>query len=224
MTQGTAEQIATLLALINGFTPVPLIRSPAATHPPTTKPWNDLLAILRLLAGILSDGASPGGPAGGDLAGDYPDPRVVGLQTRPLSSAAPAVGEQLTWTGAAWSPVGYQPTAPDLWPVLPTTVAAALDELVGIDGVVTTVTAATLLTRADRNVLVDASSGPVPITLPPIASAALVAVNIKKIDPSGNVVTIDGNGALVEGQPTQQLVLQGESFTLRNDGVQWWVV
>lgn len=50
-------------------------------------------------------GAPPTASAmGGDLDGYFPDPIVVGIQTRPISSTAPADGYALIWDGYAWTP------------------------------------------------------------------------------------------------------------------------
>lgn len=44
------------------------------------------------------------GEAGRDLDGNYPDPTVVGLQTRGVSDQAPQDDEVLTWNGNVWIP------------------------------------------------------------------------------------------------------------------------
>ncbi|HEX5481952.1 MAG TPA: hypothetical protein VFZ08_04930 [Terriglobia bacterium] len=60
---------------------------------------------------LQSNGTAPvwgpcgsGFTAGGDLTGTSASQKVTGLQGRPLSAAAPAAGQLLQWSGAAWAP------------------------------------------------------------------------------------------------------------------------
>lgn len=68
----------------------------------------DLLAT----GGITASGGGGGGVVTLDLDGSVPGPiTVVGLQTRPLSGAAPAIGDFIGWDGLNWEPTP-PPAAP----------------------------------------------------------------------------------------------------------------
>jgi len=60
-----------------------------------------------------SNDVTIGSSAGGDLAGTYPNPDVVGIQGRDVSATAPSNGEVLKWNGAAWAPAADDDTDGD---------------------------------------------------------------------------------------------------------------
>lgn len=73
---------------------------------------------------------------------------------------------------------------------------------------------------------VDATTGPITITLTAIAQAANGSeFTIVKTDSSANAVTVDGNAAeLVGGAANQLLRYEGSSITVRSDGTEWLVI
>ena len=81
-----------------------------------------------------------------------------------------------------------------------------------------------LTTSTTQTVLVDASGGPVTVTLPAVASSGL-DISIKKTDASVNAATIDPNGAeTVDGAATLDLTSQYESVRLADGSAGWWIL
>lgn len=72
---------------------------------------------------------------------------------------------------------------------------------------------------------VDCTSGAVTITLDSAVSYPGAFVFIKKIDGSGNNLTIDASGAeTIDDAATITLTTQYEAVTLYSDGVEWWIL
>lgn len=78
----------------------------------------------------------------------------------------------------------------------------------------------------DYFVLVDATSGPVTISLPPAFQQAGQTLVIKKVDSTGNAVTIRGcvqkTPDTIQGVASVALTTQYASVTLASDGVSMW--
>lgn len=90
---------------------------------------------------------------------------------------------------------------------------------------VTTITSNATLTTSQTVVLCDASSGAITVTLPAASGNDGRHYHIKKIDSSGNAVTIDGNGSeTVDGETTQAIAVQYNSIQLVCDGSVWHIL
>lgn len=72
-------------------------------------------------------------------------------------------------------------------------------------------------------VLVNSTSGNITITLPTAAGNANRVYVIKKIDASGNTVTIDGNGVNIDGAATKVISTQWAGATVHCNGGGWYV-
>lgn len=81
------------------------------------------------------------------------------------------------------------------------------------------------LTTSDYMVAVDANAAAVTITLPAASGNTGLTYVIKKIDSSGNNVTIDANGSeTIDGSATVVLSSQWQSKMIMCDGSNWFVV
>jgi len=69
----------------------------------------------------------------------------------------------------------------------------------------------------------DATSAAFSVTLP-AAPTLLQAATIKKVDASGNTVTINGNGKLIDGAPTVVMGVQYAFRQVQYNGASWDVV
>lgn len=63
------------------------------------------------------------------------------------------------------------------------------------------------------------------LTLPPAAGNEGRQLVVKKVDSSGNAVTIDGNASeTIDGAATLAITLQYQAYALICDGTEWWVL
>lgn len=90
---------------------------------------------------------------------------------------------------------------------------------------VVTKTAAYTATVSDKTILCDATSGAFTVTLPATQGLSGITYYIKKVDSSGNAVTIDGNGSeTIDGDTTVKITTQYEALLLQTDGSNWHVL
>jgi hypothetical protein len=92
----------------------------------------------------------------------------------------------------------------------------------GIASKTTTYTAAV----TDHTLLCDATSGAFDVDLPTAASSTGLVLIIKKVDASGNAVSIDPNGTeLIDGTSTSLAIsTQWATRTIQSNGTSWFVI
>ena len=75
-------------------------------------------------------------------------------------------------------------------------------------------------------ILCDCTAGAITVNLPAVSGEdAGRTFTIKKIDASGNAVTVDGNASeVIDGATTQTLSAQWDFITIKTNGSAWYIV
>lgn len=88
-----------------------------------------------------------------------------------------------------------------------------------------TVTTNYTIVSADEYVFADATSGALTVSLPAVAGYTGRVFEVKKIDSSANLVTVDPNGAeTIDGAATRVLATQYEAVQFISNGSAWFIV
>lgn len=102
---------------------------------------------------------------------------------------------------------------------------ATLEAVGAVYGATRSVTATGSVAASDYAIMVDATTAAVTINLPAAASNTGRVLNVKKIDASGNAVTLDGNASeTIDGATTLAIATQYQSYTVICDGTGWWII
>ncbi len=90
----------------------------------------------------------------------------------------------------------------------------------------TTTKTATFTLSTEMVVLVDASGGGITLTLPSAVSNTHKVYVIKKVDSTGNVVTIEGdaNTETIDGEVSVKMHLQYQYIWIICDGSDWYII
>jgi len=92
-------------------------------------------------------------------------------------------------------------------------------------GSVVTKTANYTATIYDNTILCDATTGAITIDLPTAVGNSGVKLNIKKIDSSVNIITIDANGSeKIDADLTKTIANQWTSITIISNGANWYII
>ena len=99
-------------------------------------------------------------------------------------------------------------------------------EVEGFDAAIREETTGYTAVDTDHTILADATSAAFTVTLPAVAAIPTGRIyNIKKLDSTGNNVTVDANAAeLIDGATTAVIAAQFNSLTVQSDGTEWHII
>lgn len=94
-----------------------------------------------------------------------------------------------------------------------------------VRSVVTVTTSTYAVVDDDYLILCDASSNAITVALPSASSKEGRELTIKKVDATGNAVTIDGDASEnIDGSSSASISSQYESVTLISNGSDWYII
>lgn len=81
------------------------------------------------------------------------------------------------------------------------------------------------LVQTDRVILGDATAGPITFTLPKASLSPSRQFDIKKIDVTANIVTIDPDGSeTIDGAANKTLLTKDETVRIYCTGTEWFIL
>jgi hypothetical protein len=93
------------------------------------------------------------------------------------------------------------------------------------NAIVRSVTTTYSAEATDSTILCNATGAAFTVTLPKAASCKGHVLILKKVDASGNAITVDGNGAeTVDGAANYPLAAQWDSVTVQSDGTNYVII
>lgn len=97
---------------------------------------------------------------------------------------------------------------------------------IGVELPITVVTAANnTLDNTQYTILCDCSSNDINLDLPTVIGNVGLVYNIKKIDSTNNIVTVDGFGSqTIDDGETATILTQYESITIQATLTGWWII
>ena len=151
----------------------------------------------------LSDSRAPNGAASGDLGGFYPSPTVTGIHSRPISAAAPVVGQPYIWDGLQWVPGAGTPVGSFNVRNISGNATAAVWDVI----------------------FCDTSGGAFTVTLPAAATSAGRPINVKKVSVDAFAVTVAAAlGETIDAQSSYDISGPFNSMTVMSNGTEWFII
>lgn len=119
---------------------------------------------------------------------------------------------------AKWDEKTNRKWSGDLLRILDQQLSPVINDVTTVSG-----TYAVQITNANAIVLCDTSGGGFTVTLPPVENMPFYTILVKNKPPGGGNITLDGNGANIDGNPTITITAP-DSRTVVSDGTDWWIV